>query len=172
MHLTHLNPGRLACALILLVSSATSITAWAQQAPAQQAPANQALPETAAPPPAAPPASTATPAPPQQQPRAAPARRNQPAQIGLPAPTPISEIPRGQTVLLAGTVLSPQQRTFVLNDGNSSIVVQLGPSWRDLTKLAPGARVRVLGQMDFYGTSTFRAGSIILDDGRVIVVPN
>ena len=69
-------------------------------------------------------------------------------------------------------LLSPQQRTFVLNDGNSSIVIQLGPSWRDLTKLAPGARVRVLGQMDPYGSPVSRAGSVVLDDGRVIVVPN
>ena len=157
-HLT--KPGRLICALLLLASPA----AWAQQAPANQAPANQALPETAKPPAAAPAQQPA--------PRPAPARRNQPAQIGLPAPTPIAEIPRNKTVLLAGTLLSPQQRTFVLNDGNSSIVIQLGPSWRDLTKLAPGARVRVLGQMDPYGSPVFRAGSVVLDDGRVIVVPN
>lgn len=165
--------GRLICALALLAGAMTGQVAWAQQAPANQAPANQApanqapanqaLPETAAPPAAQTPAPAA---------RQAPARRNQPAQIGLPAPTPIAEIPRGKTVLLAGTLMSPQQRTFVLNDGNSSIVIQLGPSWRDLTRLSPGARVRVLGQMDPYGTPTFRAGSIILDDGRVIVVPN
>ena len=160
--------GKRACTLILLASAMASPAAHAQQAPAQQtpaqqAPANQALPETAKPPAAPSPAPA---------PRPAQQRRNQPAQIGLPAPTPIAEIPRNKTVLLAGTLVSPQQRTFVLNDGNASIVIQLGPSWRDLTKLAPGARVRVMGQMDPYGSPVFRAGSVILDDGRVIVVPN
>lgn len=101
----------------------------------------------------------------------APRRSGQPATVGLPPPTAISEIPRGTAVLLAGVVLSPQPRTFVLNDGNSSIVVHLGPTWRDLTKLKPGDNVRVVGQMDPYGSPVFRAGSLVLDDNRVIVIP-
>jgi len=104
-------------------------------------------------------------------PQAAPRRAAPPATVGLPPPTAISEIPRGKAVLLAGTVMSPQPRTFVLNDGNASIVVHLGPTWRELTRLAAGDNVRVIGQMDPYGTPVFRAGSLVLDDNRVILVP-
>jgi hypothetical protein len=68
-------------------------------------------------------------------------------------------------------VLSPQATTFVLNDGNSGQVVVIGPTWRDLTKVKAGDRVRVIGQMDPYGTPVFRAGSILLENNRIVVVP-
>ncbi len=132
----------------------------AAQAPAAQAPAAQA-PAAQAPTAQAPAA--------QSQPR----RSGAPAStIGLPTPTPIAEIARGKTVLLAGILLSPQARTFVLNDGNASLVINLGPSWQELSGLKAGDRVRVLGQLDPYGSSVFRAGSVVLDNGRIIVVPN
>ncbi len=160
MHLTSIS------ATLLMLLGAGAALAQTQQTPAQQTPAQQAPAQQA-------------PAQGQQQPAA-----QQPAQqqrrpatgapantIGLPNPTPIAEIPRGQTVLLAGVLSAPQPRTFVLNDGNASIVVNLGPSWQELTRLKAGDRIRVVGQLDPYGASVFRAGSIVLDNGRVIVVP-
>lgn len=89
----------------------------------------------------------------------------------VPPLVPISEIPRGKAVTIQGTVLSPQATTFVLNDGNSSQVIVIGPAWRDLTKVKAGDRVRVIGQMDPYGTPVFRAGSILLENNRIVVVP-
>lgn len=89
----------------------------------------------------------------------------------VPPLVPIAEIPRGKAVTIQGTVLSPQATTFVLNDGNSSQVIVIGPAWRDLTKVKAGDRVRVIGQMDPYGTSVFRAGSILLENNRIVVVP-
>lgn len=89
----------------------------------------------------------------------------------VPPLVPISEIPRGKAVTIQGTVLSPQATTFVLNDGNSSQVIVIGPAWRDLTKVKAGDRVRVIGQMDPYGTPVFRAGSLLLENNRIVVVP-
>lgn len=89
----------------------------------------------------------------------------------VPPLVPIAEIPRGKAVTIQGTVLSPQATTFVLNDGNSSQVVVIGPTWRDLTKVKAGDRVRVIGQLDPYGASVFRAGSILLENNRIVVVP-
>lgn len=89
----------------------------------------------------------------------------------VPALVPIAEIPRGKAVTIQGVVLSPQATTFVLNDGNSSLVVVIGPTWRDLTKVKSGDRVRVIGQMDPYGTPVFRAGSLLLENNRIVVVP-
>jgi len=97
--------------------------------------------------------------------------RNQTMSFTLPDLVPIAEIPRGRAVMIQGVVLSPQATTFVLNDGIASQVINLGPSWRDLTKVKSGDRVRVIGQMDPYGTPVFRAGSILLENNRVIVVP-
>jgi glucose/arabinose dehydrogenase len=153
----------------------------AQQAPAQQQ-APQAAPQTT---PQTPqvtdPRATADPenqpikppanAQPQKPRSSTAAPRNQTMSFTLPDLVPISEIPRGRAVMLQGVVLSPQATTFVLNDGNSSQVINLGPSWRDLTKVKAGDRVRVIGQMDPYGTPVFRAGSILLENNRVIVVP-
>jgi len=154
----HLIRASITLALLACLGSEALAQAPVQQ-PAPAAPAQPSAPAPAQP-------SAPAPAPAQQQRRAAPAT------IGLPSPTPIAEIPRGQVVLLAGVLSSPQLRTFVLNDGNASIVVNLGPSWQDLTKLKAGDRLRVLGQLDPYGTPVFRAGSVVLDNGRVIVVPN
>jgi glucose/arabinose dehydrogenase len=154
----HLIRASLTLALLAVLNNAALAQTPAQQ-PAPAAPAQPAAPA------AAPPSPPPTAAP--QQRRAAPA-----ATIGLPNPTPIAEIPRGQVVLLAGVLSSPQPRTFVLNDGNASIVVNLGPTWQDLTKLKAGDRLRVLGQLDPYGAPVFRAGSVVLDNGRIIVVPN
>lgn len=89
----------------------------------------------------------------------------------VPGLVPIAEIPRGKVVTIQGVVLSPQPTTFVLNDGNSSQVIIIGPTWRDLTKVKPGDRVRVIGQMDPYGAPVFRAGSILLENNRIVVVP-
>lgn len=89
----------------------------------------------------------------------------------VPPLVPIAEIPRGKAVTIQGVVLSPQATTFVLNDGNSGQVVVIGPTWRDLTKVKAGDRVRVIGQMDPYGTPVFRAGSILLENNRIVVVP-
>lgn len=89
----------------------------------------------------------------------------------VPPLVPIAEIPRGRAVTIQGVVLSPQATTFVLNDGNSSQVIVIGPTWRDLTKVKSGDRVRVIGQMDPYGTPVFRAGSILLENNRIVVVP-
>ncbi|QDO98530.1 hypothetical protein FNB15_15120 [Ferrovibrio terrae] len=89
----------------------------------------------------------------------------------VPPLVPISEIPRGKAVTIQGVVLSPQATTFVLNDGNSSQVIVIGPTWRDLTKVKAGDRVRAIGQMDPYGTPVFRAGSLLLENNRIVVVP-
>lgn len=155
----------------------------AQQTPAQQTPAQQpgaqTTPQT---PQVTDPRATAEPEtqpikPPaaqQQQPakpKSGTAPRNQTMSFTLPDLVPISEIPRGRAVMVQGVVLSPQATTFVLNDGKASQVINLGPSWRDLTKVKAGDRVRVIGQMDPYGTPVFRAGSILLENNRVIVVP-
>lgn len=90
----------------------------------------------------------------------------------VPPLVPISEIPRGKAVTIQGVVLSPQATTFVLNDGNSSQVIVIGPTWRDLTKVKAGDRVRAIGQMDPYGTPVFRAGSLLLENNRIVVVPS
>lgn len=89
----------------------------------------------------------------------------------VPGLVPIAEIPRGRAVTIQGVVLSPQATTFVLNDGNASQVITIGPTWRDLTRVKAGDRVRVIGQMDPYGTPVFRAGSILLENNRIVVVP-
>lgn len=104
-------------------------------------------------------------------PKNANAPRNRTMQFELPPLVPIAEIPRGKAVMLQGVVLSPQPTTFVLNDGNSSLVINLGPTWQALTKVKAGDRVRVVGQMDPYGASVFRAGSVMLENNRLIVVP-
>lgn len=105
------------------------------------------------------------------KPKGTAAPRNQTMSFTLPDLVPISEIPRGKAVMIQGMVLSPQATTFVLNDGQASQVINLGPSWRDLTKVKAGDRVRVIGQMDPYGAPVFRAGSVLLENNRVIVVP-
>lgn len=171
----HLKHSLLLCTLLL------AAPALAQQQPAQQ-PAQQPGAQTTPPTPQVtdprataepqnqpikPPANAAQPA----KPKSNAAPRNQTMSFTLPDLVPISEIPRGRAVMLQGIVLSPQATTFVLNDGNSSQVINLGPSWRDLTKVKAGDRVRVIGQMDPYGTPVFRAGSILLENNRVIVVP-
>lgn len=92
-------------------------------------------------------------------------------QFDLPPLVAIAEIPLGQVVAIQGQVKSPQPTTFVLNDGNASQVIHLGPSWRDLTGVKAGDRIRVIGQMDPYGSAVFRAGSIMLEDNRIVVVP-
>jgi hypothetical protein len=120
-------------------------------------PDNQSIKPKAAPKPAAK-SSTAPP-------------RNQTMAFTLPDLVPIAEIPRGKSVMIQGVVLSPQASTFVLNDGNSSQVITIGPTWRDLTKVKSGDRVRVIGQMDPYGTPVFRAGSLLLENNRIVVVP-
>lgn len=130
--------------------------------PAQATPPAATTPETEAKPKAAPkPAAKSSTAPP----------RNQTMSFTLPDLVPIAEIPRGKSVMIQGVVLSPQASTFVLNDGNSSQVITIGPTWRDLTKVKAGDRVRVIGQMDPYGTPVFRAGSVLLENNRIVVVP-
>ncbi len=99
------------------------------------------------------------------------APRNRTMNIELPPQVAISEVPRGKPVMIQGIVLSPQPTTFVLNDGNASLVINLGPSWQALTKVKAGDRVRVIGQMDPYGAPVFRAGSVMLENKRLIVVP-
>lgn len=113
------------------------------------------------------------PTPPAQRPTSqrSTAPRRQTMQFDLPPLVPIAEIPLGQVVAIQGQVKSPQPTTFVLNDGNASQVIHLGPSWRDLTGVKAGDRIRVIGQMDPYGSAVFRAGSIMLEDNRIVVVP-
>jgi hypothetical protein len=183
-------------ATVLLLAGPAGAQAPATQAPATQAPATQApATQTQAAPPAAQPQmqGTTPPTPTTTDPRAAaepeaqsikkaapkPAPknanappRNQTMAFTLPDLVPIAEIPRGKAVMLQGVVLSPQATTFVLNDGNASQVISLGPSWRDLTKVKAGDRVRVIGQMDPYGAPVFRAGSVVLENNRIVVVPN
>ena len=155
MHLTR------AIALLVLLAAGLAANAGAQQQaqPAQGQSAPQAAP---------------APAPQQSQPqqsRPAPRRNAAPQTVDLPPPTRIAEIPRNTVVLIAGVVQAPERTTFVLNDGNASLVINLGPTWRDLTGIKTGDRVRVVGQLDPYGTQVFRAGSVILDNGRTFVVP-
>lgn len=136
----------------------------AAQKPAEQMPAEQKAGEQKAgeqKPPAKKPA-------PQKN---ANAPRNRTMNIELPPLVPIAEVPRGKPVMIQGIVMSPQPTTFVLNDGNSSLVINLGPTWQALTKVKAGDRVRVVGQMDPYGASVFRAGSVMLENNRLIVVP-
>lgn len=177
----HLRQATLLLGIALLAGPAIE-SAWAQQQPAQQpaqSPGAQTTPQA---PQVTDPRATAEPEnqpikPPatQQQQPAKPKGnappRNQTMSFTLPDLVPISEIPRGKAVMIQGTVLSPQATTFVLNDGKASQVINLGPSWRDLTKVKAGDRVRVIGQMDPYGSQVFRAGSILLENNRVIVVP-
>ncbi|WP_298721334.1 hypothetical protein [uncultured Ferrovibrio sp.] len=142
-----------------------------QQQPQPQAPLAQPDPQAQQPEskPIAPQAQ------PQQKPapkRDANAPRNRTMQFDLPPLVPIAEIPRGKAVMIQGIVHSPQPTTFVLNDGNASMVINLGATWQELTKVKAGDRVRVIGQMDPYGASVFRAGSIVLENNRIIVVPN
>lgn len=153
----------------------------------QQAPATpQAMPSQSDPRAAQPPSQPIVPQPGAQQPQAEQKDEKKPAQapksnstrgttrsmaFDVPPLVPIAEIPRGKAVTIQGVVLSPQATTFVLNDGNSGQVVTIGPAWRDLTKVKAGDRVRVIGQMDPYGTPVFRAGSILLENNRIVVVP-
>ncbi|MFN4274697.1 MAG: hypothetical protein ACK4FJ_00235 [Ferrovibrio sp.] len=181
-------------ALLVAGPAAAQTQAPATQAPATQAPAAQApatqtpaqmqgttppTPSTTDPRAAAEPQTQ--PIKPQTAPKAAPKPapknanappRNQTMAFTLPDLVPIAEIPRGKAVMLQGVVMSPQATTFVLNDGNASQVINLGPSWRDLTKVKAGDRVRVIGQMDPYGAPVFRAGSVVLENNRIVVVPN
>jgi hypothetical protein len=100
------------------------------------------------------------------------APRNRTMQFSLPPLVAIAEVPRGKAVMIQGQVLSPQPTTFVLNDGNASMVINLGPDWRQLSKVKAGDRIGVIGQMDPYGSPLFRATGIVLDTGRIIVIPN
>lgn len=187
MHLKRL----LAPGLALLIAATPALAQQQQPATPQQQPLpatpSQADPRAQQPAsqPIVPPAAQSGAQPPQaQQPPAEKKDEKKPAQksssprgttrsmaFDVPPLVPIAEIPRGKAVTIQGTVLSPQATTFVLNDGNSSQVIVIGPSWRDLTKVKAGDRVRVIGQMDPYGTSVFRAGSILLENNRIVVVP-
>lgn len=154
-----------------------------QQAPAQQQLGAQTAPQTTPPTPtttdpraAAEPENQpikpqAVPAPKKPAARNSTTPRNQTMAFTLPDLVPISEVPRGKAVMIQGVVLSPQATTFVLNDGNSSQVINLGPSWRELSQVKAGDRVRVIGQLDPYGAPVFRAGSIMLENNRIVVVP-
>jgi len=161
----HLKP-------LLVLLAATSLltgTVSAQQqapapAPAEQKPAEQKPTEQK-------PAEQKEPAKKPVPQKNANAPRNRTMQFELPPLVPIAEIPRGKPVMIQGIVMSPQPTTFVLNDGNSSLVINLGPTWQALTNVKAGDRVRVVGQMDPYGASVFRAGSIMLENNRLIVVP-
>src|SRR3546814_20780175 len=75
------------------------------------------------------------------------APRNRTMQFSLPPLVAISEVPRGKAVMIQGQVLSPQPTTFVLHDGNSSMVVTLGTDWRQLSKVRAGDRIGLIGQM-------------------------
>ncbi|MCW0232180.1 MAG: hypothetical protein OJJ21_01140 [Ferrovibrio sp.] len=182
---------------IVLLGAAllTAAPALAQQPAQQTAPAQAAQPQTAQPQtaPARTPSTQTAPAqtapamqPPGQaeSPKAEPPKKpaakssnssprgtTRSMAFEVPPLVPIAEIPRGKAVTIQGVVLSPQATTFVLNDGNASQVITIGPTWRDLTKVKPGDRVRVIGQMDPYGTAVFRAGSILLENNRIVVVP-
>ncbi len=180
----HLRPFLLVLGAALLIAASPVLA----QQPAPAAPAAPAMPGQADPRAAQPPSQPIVPQaqqPQAQQPQAEqkdekkPAPRNNSNTRGttrsmafdLPPLVPIAEIPRGKAVTIQGVVLSPQATTFVLNDGNSSQVIVIGPTWRDLTKVKAGDRVRVIGQMDPYGTPVFRAGSILLENNRIVVVP-
>lgn len=172
----HLITVLILCAAVLVAQPVTAQTAAPAPAPAQAAPPAQpqAAPTQAAPAQAAP----AAPAQPQAAPARPPAKRdgaaaptNRTMAFDLPPLVAIAEIPRGRAVTIQGVVLSPQATTFVLNDGNASQVINIGPTWRDLSKVKAGDRIRVIGQMDPYGTPVFRAGSIMLENNRIVVVP-
>lgn len=162
MHLKALPALLLTAALLAGTAAAQQqapANATPEQKPAEQKPAEQK------------PAEQKTPAKKPAPPKDANAPRNRTMHFELPPLVPIAEVPRGKPVMIQGTVLSPQPTTFVLNDGNASLVINLGPTWQALTKVKAGDRVRVVGQMDPYGTSVFRAGSIMLENNRLIVVP-
>ncbi|HEX6956716.1 MAG TPA: hypothetical protein VF194_01920 [Ferrovibrio sp.] len=141
----------------------------AQPDPRAKQPESQPIvPPAATPAPAAKPAAEKKSAPTK---KAAAAPRNRTLNFDLPPLVPIAEIPRGRAVTIQGIVASPQPTTLVLNDGNASMVVNLGPTWRELTEVKAGDRIRVIGQMDPYGAPVFRAGSVMLENNRIIVVP-
>ncbi len=172
MHITKSFP--LMAALLLAGPAMAQQQAPAAQPPAKMQGSTPSTPSTTDPRAAAEPETQPI------KPKAAPkpaaknpnAPRNQTMAFTLPDLVPIAEIPRGKAVMLQGVVLSPQATTFVLNDGNASQVINLGPSWRELTKVKAGDRVRVIGQMDPYGSSVFRAGSVVLENNKIVVVPN
>lgn len=89
--------------------------------------------------------------------------------IPMPA-TPVGEIPPGRPAMIMGIVTSAGPNYFVLNDGGASIVVSSGPGWQALTSLGEGERVRVIGQLDRFGSGMFMAGSIVTTDGRTVAV--
>ena len=164
-------PALLSAALILAAGGSFAQQQPSQADPRAQQPAAQSIVPGAAQTPGdqkpAEPKAAPKPAPPKN----ANAPRNRTMQIDLPPLVPIAEIPRGKAVMVQGVVLSPQPTTFVLNDGNSSLVINLGSTWQALTQVKAGDRVRVIGQMDPYGASVFRAGSVMLENNRLIVVP-
>lgn len=173
-----------------LIAALLSGPAIAQQAPADQQKAVQSQPDPHVPPPAQPidPGKAAArdmqdkaleqmkkqaePPKPKTGSGSATTPRNRTIQFSLPPLVAISEVPRGKAVMIQGQVLSPQPTTFVLNDGNSSMVINLGADWRQLSKVKAGDRIGVIGQMDPYGSPLFRATGIVLDTGRIIVIPN
>jgi hypothetical protein len=177
--------------LLLAVPALLAGPAGAQQTPADEQKAVQSQPDPHTPPPAQPidPGKAAAremqdkaaeqqkkqnePAKPKRNGSgAAAAPRNRTMQFSLPPLVAVSEVPRGKAVMIQGQVLSPQPTTFVLNDGNASMVVNLGADWRQLSNVRAGDRVGVIGQMDPYGAPLFRATGIVLDNGRIIVIPN
>ncbi|MFC3678195.1 hypothetical protein [Ferrovibrio xuzhouensis] len=190
MHLNLSAFCRHTAAAALLAPVLLSGLAVAQQAPADQQKAVQSQPDPHVPPPAQPidPGKAAArdmqdkaldqmkkqaePPKPKTGSGSAAAPRNRTMQFSLPPLVAISEVPRGKAVMIQGQVLSPQPTTFVLNDGNSSMVINLGTDWRQLSKVRAGDRVGVIGQMDPYGSPLFRATGIVLDTGRIIVIPN
>jgi len=183
MHLSDLRPGRFLFAGVLLLGAGLlSGGAVAQQQPADQQKAMEAQPDPHVPPAAQPidPQKAAErqaqdKAREQQKPKASAnpaAPRSRSAQFTLPPLVAISEVPRGKAVMIQGRVLSPQSTTFILNDGNASMVINLGAEWQALSKVKPGDRVGVIGQMDPYGSPLFRATGIMLDTGKIVIIPN
>lgn len=170
----HIGLGHLKYSVLIaaaLAFSASGLQAQ-QAAPAQQqqpaAPATGQKPPEQKPPEQKPAEQKPAPKPAPKNPNAP---RNRTMNIELPPMVAIAEVPRGKPVMIQGVVLSPQPTTFVLNDGNSSLVINLGPTWQALTQVKAGDRVRVIGQMDPYGTPVFRAGSVMLENNRLVVVP-
>lgn len=158
---------------VLLLAIALTLPA-AVQAQQQPQPQQQQVPQMQADPRAQQPESKPIvpekkPAPPKKKDPNAPRTRSM--AFDLPPLVSIAEMPRGKVVMIQGVVQSPQATAFVLNDGNASQVINIGPAWRDLTKVQAGDRVRVIGQMDPYGTQVFRAGSIMLENNKIVVVP-
>src|SRR5690606_6844326 len=120
MHLKALPALLLTAALLAGTAAAQQqapATATPEQKPAEQKPAEQK------------PAEQKTPAKKPAPPKDANAPRNRTMHFELPPLVPIAEVPRGKPVMIQGTVLSPQPTTFVLNDGNASLVINLGPTW-------------------------------------------